>query len=332
MAIKHLPSIHDVAARAGVSIATVSRVLNRSKPVNDDTRRRVEDAVAALGYRTNLAGRSLAQSRSPLVLVLVPDLDNPFFAEVVHGAEEVVRSRGYRIVVIGSNDPAAPHATAVELLMHRLVDGVFSMVHLPDDPAVTAEVDALPWVNCSEFTPGSTLPHVSIDHRQAAVDAVQYLVNRGHRRIGFIGADETYRWAALRSQGYRQALERAGIEFDPGLVQRAAGTGYAEGMAAAGGLLAQRKPPSAVFCVSDTLAIGAIKAFRRAGRRVPEDIAVMGFDDLPLAAIFEPALTTIAQPSRGLGAAAARALLARLDGEAPGPVVLPHQLVVRESA
>lgn len=327
-----MPSIHAVAERAGVSIATVSRVLNRSKPVNDATRERVEAAVAALGYRTNLAGRSLAQSRSPLVLVLVPDLDNPFFAQVVQGAEDVVRSRGYRIVITGPGDPAAPHATAVESLYHRLVDGVLSLVHLPDDPAVTAELDALAWINCSEFTPGSTLPHVSIDHRQAAVDAVQYLLNRGHRRIGFIGADETYRWAALRSQGYRHALERAGIEPDPALMQVAAGTGYAEGIAAAGGLLAQPQSPTAVFCVSDTLAIGAIKALRRAGRRVPEDIAVVGFDDLPLASIFEPALTTIAQPSRGLGAAAARALLARLDGEQPESVVLPHQLVVRDSA
>lgn len=329
--MKRMPSIHAVAEAAGVSIATVSRVLNRSKPVNDDTRQRVEQAVAALGYRTNLAGRSLAQSRSPLVLVLVPDYDNPFFAQVVRGAEDVVTTRGYRVMVAGPGQ-GAPHEVALDSLLHRLVDGVLSLVHLPDTPALTEQLNALAWVNCSEFSPGSTLPHVSIDHRQAAVDAVQYLLNRGHRRIGFIGGDETYRWAALRSQGYRQALERAGIAPEPGLMQVAAGTDYADGVAAAGGLLAQPEPPTAVFCVSDTLAIGAIKALRRAGRRVPDDIAVMGFDDLPLAAIFEPALTTIAQPSRGLGAAAARALLALLDGESPEHVVMPHQVVVRDSA
>jgi len=330
--MKALPSINAVADRAGVSIATVSRVLNNSKPVNSDTRARVERAVAELGYRTNTAGRSLARAQSGLLLVLVPDFANPYYAQIVQGVESVTRQRGYRIMLADTTGADAHHGAAVEALYNRSADGVISLAHLAEDPAVIDEVASLPWVSCSEFLPGSGVPYVSIDHRQAAIDAVQYLLNRGHRRIALISADETFRWARQRHEGYVQALARAGIAPDPALVRTASGTDYADGSQAAGGLLALREAPSAVFAVSDTLAIGAIKAFRRAGRRVPDDIAVMGFDNLPLSEVFEPGLTTIAQPMRELGAAACELLLARLAGDAPTSRTLAHTLVVRESA
>ncbi|WP_395406390.1 substrate-binding domain-containing protein [Pseudoduganella sp. UC29_106] len=176
------------------------------------------------------------------------------------------------------------------------------------------------------------MPSVSIDHRQAAIDAVQYLINRGHRRIALISANEDYLWARQRHEGYEYALRRAGIPVEPQLVRTARGTDYVHGMEAAGTLLAMEQPPTAVFAVSDTLAIGAIKAFRRVGRRVPEDIAVLGFDDIPVAHVFEPGLTTIAQPVRELGATAAEMLLKRLDGGSAESCTLQHALVVRASA
>jgi LacI family transcriptional regulator, repressor for deo operon, udp, cdd, tsx, nupC, and nupG len=328
--MKNRPSINAVAERAGVSIATVSRVLNGSKPVNEETRQRVEEAVAALGYRANVAGRSLAMAQSHLLMVLVPDFGNPFYAQILRGVESVTRPAGYRLVLADTTEDASPQGTALDALYNRLADGVINLAHLDDNDAATVdELRHLPWVNCSEFLPASGLPYVSIDHRQAAIDAVQYLLNRGHRRIALISADETYRWARLRHEGFVQAIERAGIAPDAALVRTASSTDYEAGSQAAGALLAQVDAPTAVFCVSDTLAIGAIKAFRRAGRRVPEDI---GFDDLPLAAVFEPALTTIAQPIRELGACAARLLLARMRGETVESVVLPHLLVVRDTA
>lgn len=330
--MRELPSIVAVAKLAGVSIATVSRVLNNSKPVNADTRRRVEQAVAQLGYRTNAAGRSLAMAQSQLLLVLVPDFANPFYAQIVQGVESVTRGRGYRLLLAGASSSQAPHGTALDALYNRLADGVINLAHLDDDPGLLAELRQLPWVNCSEFLPDAGLPYVSIDHRQAAVEVVQYLLNRGHRRIAIISADETYHWARWRHEGYAQALGRAGFAADPELVQVASSTEYEAGAQAAGRLLALVEPPTAVFAVSDTLAIGAIKALRRAGRRVPQDIAVVGFDDLPLSAVFEPALTTIGQPMRELGAAAAEMLLARLAGQSPPSRTLPHRLVVRDSA
>lgn len=332
MSLKQLPSIHAVAARAGVSIATVSRVLNRSKPVNDDTRRRVEEAVAALGYRTNTAARSLAESQSRLLMVLVPDFANPFYAQILQGAESVTRQAGYKLLLTDATTSDAAHETALDALYKRLADGVINLAHLDDDPALHAALRDMPWVNCSEFVPESGLPYVSIDHRQAAIDAVQFLLNRGHRRIGLVSADETFRWAQLRHAGYEMAIERAGIALDPGLVRIATDLDYEAGAQAVGGLLALQEPPTAVFAVSDTLAIGAIKALRRAGKRVPDDIAVVGFDDLPLSAVFEPALTTVSQPMRELGARAADILLARLGGGQAPSLILPHQLVVRDSA
>lgn len=330
--MKPLPSIDEVARLAGVSIATVSRVINHSKPVSAETRERVERAIATTGYRANAAGRSLAMAQSHLLMVLVPEFANPFYAQILQGAESVTRPAGYQLLLTDASHGDAPHRTALDAVYNRLADGVINLAHLHDDPALHATLRELPWVNCSEFVPESGLPYVSIDHRQAAIDAVQYLLNRGHRRIGLISADETYRWARLRHEGYEMAVQRAGLAVDPQLVRTAVSLDYSAGAQAVGGLLALVEPPTALFVVSDTLAIGAIKALRRAGRRVPEDVAVLGFDDLPLSAVFEPALTTVAQPMRELGAQAAEILLARLAGQHPAPRVLPHQLVVRDSA
>lgn len=321
-------SIAAVAALAGVSTATVSRVLNQTKAVNAETRERVEAAVAQLGYRANPFARSLTSGESRLILVVVPDVANPFFAEIVQGVESVMRRRGYGIVLCIATDDGP-----LDPVYDRLTDGVISMAHA-QHPRPRADGDAgrdLPWVACSEFMPEGSVPYVSIDHRQAALDAVQYLLNRGHRRIALLTADEDYAWARQRRAGYETALQRAGLTVDTDLVRVARGTDYGDGSQAAGGLLTLPEPPTAVFAVADTLAIGAIKAFRRAGRRVPEDIAVVGFDNIPLAQVFEPGLTTIAQPLRELGAAAAELLLEQLAGGKPEPRILPHALVVRDS-
>lgn len=330
--MKPLPSISEVAERAGVSVATVSRVLNNTKPVKAETRQRVEAVVAEMGYHINAAGRSLAKAQSFNLMVLVPDFSNPFFAQIVQGVESVTRTRGFKIMLADSSDGQSGTPSAVAALYNRLVDGVISLEHLDNDGRLLAQIRGLPWICCSEFLPDAGLPYVSIDHGQAAVDAVQYLINKGHRRIALITTDETYRWARMRHEGYEKALKRAELKVDPALVRAASTTDYEAGITAANGLLTLVDPPSAIFAVSDTLAVGAIKALRRAGRRVPQDVAVMGFDDLPLSAVFEPALTTIGQPMRALGAAAAEILLARLQGEAAKSLTLPHSLVVRDSA
>lgn len=327
-----LASISSVAEHAGVSIATVSRVLNGTKAVSADTRERVEVAVAALGYRANALARSLTRGETRLLLVLVPDFANPFFAEIVKGVESVTRKNGYGLVVADASETLSRDSPALDSLYNRLADGVISLARFADLKPLLKEIPDLPWVACSECVNDPDVPSVSIDHYQAAVDAVQYLINRGHRRIALLSAHEDFLWAKRRHEGYEFALRRANIPVDAHLIRVARGTDYVDGMDAAGALLAMESAPTAVFAVSDTLAIGAIKAFRRVGRRVPEDIAVLGFDDIPVARLFEPELTTIAQPVRELGAAAAELLLKRLAGGPAESRTLQHALIVRASA
>jgi len=326
------PSIESVAREAGVSIATVSRVLNGTKAVAPATRARVEAVVQQLDYRVSLLGRGLSTGRSRMVLMLVPDFANPYYAEIVRGAATVARQAGYTLLPVDLE--ASPDDEAsLQVLRSGLADGVINLVPLHHQTALADAAHGRPWVNCSEFQPDDALvPHVSIDHRQAAAEAVQYLLNRGHRRIALVNSDERYLYARQRREGYELALRRARVKREPELILTTGDNSYAAGAHAAAALLSLVKPPTAVFAVSDTLAIGVIKGFRRAGRHTPEDVAVVGFDDVPIAEVFEPSLTTVAQPMHALGAAAMEMLLAQLSGQSPDHRILPHRLVVRDSA
>lgn len=325
------PSIDVVARQAQVSIATVSRVLNGSKAVSPATRQRVEAAVQALNFRVSPFGRGLTTGRSSLLMLLVPDFGNPYYAEIVRGAAAVARRAGYAVLPVDL-EGAAPGAS-LQMLEAGLADGVISLMPESQEGGQSKASQGRLWVNCSEFQPNETdVPHVSIDHRIAAAEAVQYLVNRGHRRIALVNTDERFLYARQRRDGYVMALEQAGIACDVTLIRHTGDNSYAAGEQAATALLTLPAPPTAVFAVSDILAIGLIKGFRRSGRRVPEDVAVVGFDDVPIAEVFEPGLTTVAQPMLALGAAAVEMLLERIEGRAPDHRVLPHRLVVRQSA
>lgn len=327
------PSMDEVARRAGVSAATVSRVINGTKQVSPETRKRVEDAINALGYRANAFGRNLSKGASHLLLVLVPDFSNPYFAEIVSGAASVARQHGYTLLPVDLEESWNHDNGSLETVYSSLTDGVINMVPITNEKAMQVTGQRKPWINCSEFLPESNLPYISIDHRQAACDAVQYLINRGHTRIGFINSDERFLYARQRKEGYQMALKRAGIPLRPELVRTTGSTSYQAGSLAAAALLSVAQPPTAVFAVSDMLAIGAIKAFRRANLRVPEDIAVVGFDDIPIAEVFEPTLTTIAQPMQALGAGAVELLLSQLNtGITPDSRILSYTLTLRESA
>jgi LacI family transcriptional regulator, repressor for deo operon, udp, cdd, tsx, nupC, and nupG len=325
-------SMDQVAQLAGVSAATVSRVMTGSKPVSAQTRRRVDAAIAQLGYRANAFGRSLSTGESRLLLVLVPDFANPYYAEIISGAATVARHSGYTLLPVDLEESWSHTDGAQSHLYSSLTDGVINLVPIVQESAMVETARRKPWVNCSEFLPESEVPYVSIDHRQAACDAVQYLINQGHSRIALINSDERFLYARQRREGYELALQRAGIALRPELVRMTGSTSYLHGSQAAAALLATAQPPSAVFAVSDMLAVGAIKAFRRANMRVPNDIAVVGFDDIPIAEVFEPALTTIAQPMQQLGAVAVELLLKRLAGERPESRILSYALTLRESA
>ena len=327
------PSINAVAQAAGVSIATVSRVINNSKPVNAETRRRVQEAIDQLGYRVNAFGRGLRRAESRLLMVLVPDLANPYFAAIIRGVEAVAQAADYNLLLAHVPDDGRHKDRVCDAVMrNRMADGVISLVPLDGHPEFLALTREMPWVSCSEVVADLAVPCVSVDHRQGAMDAVQYLINRRHQRIGFIGYARDHQWARQRQAGYEAAMARAGLSVAPDWMRCMPGTDYEHGVAAATAFLALEHPPTAVCAASDTLAIGAIKAFKRAGLRVPQDVAVVGFDDVPVASVYEPALTTIAQPMSQIGETAATMLLARLEGHPVTSQTVAHHLVMRDSA
>lgn len=327
-------SIAQVAEHAGVSVATVSRVLNGSEAVRELTRQHVMASVQVLGYRVNQLARSLRTDESRLLLALVPDIDNPFYAPIVHGINAVVQEKGYSVLLCETGGDAQRERRYLDLLYARRADGAICLDPDTVQKAMGGEAMRFPWVACCEYDESVAVPFVGIDNCTAAHDAVSYLVGRGHKRIAFINSDTRFMYARERLKGYRQALRQADIAWRPDYCVSAQSLDFAEGQRAADRLLALEECPTAVFAVSDTLAIGVMRGLYDAGLSVPGDIAVMGFDDIALAQQTWPALTTVAQPMRTLGEQAAWLLLRRLDDSATitNGVVLPHRLVIRESA
>ena len=325
-------SVQEIARRAGVSTATVSRVLNRSALVKPDTRERVEAVIAELGYQTNMLARNLRTAESRLVLTMVPDFGNPFYAEIVRGIDAVARSEGYHVLLCDTGAQLSEERTYFDMLRHRLADGAICLDPDSIQQALTQEMDGLCWVACCEFDPDGGVPYVGIDNERAAFDAVSYLVAKGRRRIALLNSDDRYRYARLRRKGYHAALAAAGLQ--PLAMRETLGLTFEDGRAAVAELLAGPERPDGIFAVSDTLAIGAMRGVRDAGLSVPHDVAVVGFDNVPLASMVDPQLTTVEQPMKALGEAAAQMLLKHLrePDAVLGGILLPHRLVVRESA
>ncbi|WP_322030563.1 LacI family DNA-binding transcriptional regulator [Paraburkholderia sp. J76] len=335
-------SIAAVAQRAGVSVATVSRVLNGHANVRAATRERVLAEIEASGYRVNELARNLRTAESRLLLTMVPDFGNPFYAEIVRGIDSVARQHGFFLLLCDTGADAGRERGYFDLLRRHRADGAICLdpatvqhANQVTAQATAAESTALPWVACCEFDPDVGVPYVGIDNYRAAHDAVRHLIAQGRRRVALINSDEHYLYAQQRRDGWRDALAEAGIAMRDAWRVNVNCLDYDAGAQAAAALmrLPAAEAPDAIFAVSDTLAVGVVNGLRGAGRRVPRDVAVVGFDDIALAAQIDPPLTTIAQPMRELGETAARLLLRRFaDPRASVPgVLLPHRLVVRES-
>lgn len=317
-------------------MATVSRVLNGHSNVRAQTRDRVLAAVETSGYRVNELARNLRTAESRLLLTMVPDFGNPFYAEVVRGIDVVARQHGYFMLLCDTGADPGRERSYFDMLRRHRADGAICLDPDTVQHALLEDSGALPWVACCEFDTGMGVPYVGIDNYRAAGDAVRHLLARGHRRIGLINSDDGYLYARQRQQGYLDALSDAGVTPLPAWRRNVYSLDYEAGARAAAELAGQRgaDAPDAIFAVSDTLAIGAINGLRSVGKRTPDDVAVVGFDDISVAAQIDPPLTTVAQPMRELGETAARLLLKRLADPAanvPG-VLLPHRLVVRGSA
>jgi LacI family repressor for deo operon, udp, cdd, tsx, nupC, and nupG len=323
-----MPTIIDVATAAGVSTATVSRVLSQPERVLPATRNRVLETVEALGYRPNVAARSLRTLRAAKILVTVPDISNPFFASVIRGAEEAARDAGYGVVLGDTRHDRAIENQYGAMLLRREVDGlIFLGHHLPDSLRVMAATDRAPIVNGCEYSADLGVPSVQIDNAAAGADAIVHLAELGHRAIGVVTGPDVSPPSRDRLAGARAAAEQRGLD----LIEEHGDYSARSGFDGAARLIASGV--TAIFCFSDVMAMGAIGAVRAAGLSCPEHVSVVGFDDLSLAPFFQPALTTIAQPKELIGRRTVELLVELLRGTSPAapPEQLPHELVVRQS-
>ncbi|HZQ04166.1 MAG TPA: LacI family DNA-binding transcriptional regulator [Gaiellaceae bacterium] len=328
-------TIKDVARSAGVSAMTVSRVINRSERVSPETRRRVEAAIEQLGFVPSRLARGLSRQRTGAIAVIVPDVANPFFTLIVRGVEDVARRSGYRVILCDTRADLAIEREVIEEMMAHRVEGI---VIAPVSDRSRAHLRRLqefgvPFVLIDRLVPGIDCDVVLGDSVGGARILVEHLIGLGHRRIGFIVESDEVSTARDRRRGYEEALATAGIPLDPTLVVRASvdPAGGRKGMAR---LLAGEPRPTAVFTVNNLVALGAIEAVRAAGLEVPDDVALVCFDDIEYASRLYPFLTVMMQPAETFGTLGAQLLLERIgDGARPSrrTVVLPGEFVVRRS-
>jgi DNA-binding LacI/PurR family transcriptional regulator len=328
------PGLKDVAALAGVSIKTVSNVVNGYVHVAPETRARVQAAVDELGYKPNVAARQLRSGRSGVIALALPELQSPYFAEIagliVHAAER----RSWTVLIDQTDGHAGRERNLVAGLRRHAIDGlIFSPLALAGEEL--AHGDGTPMVLLGERVSHGPADHVAIDNEVAAADATTHLAELGRERIAAIGAQDfpSAVTAQQRLAGYRRALADAGLPAHPGLVAPAEHFHRADGAAAMARLLEAPEPPDAVFCFNDLLALGAIRTLLQRGIRVPEDIAVMGFDDIEDGRFSTPTLSTIAPDMTGIAEIAIELLAERMgqSEEAPREVRVTYRLVARES-
>jgi LacI family transcriptional regulator len=326
-------TIREVASAAGVSVATVSRVVNGTAVVRDDTRRRVEEEVARLGYAPNAAARSLITSRTSTVGVVLPDIWGEYFSEVIRGIDLSARQAGYHVLVSSSHSDVA-ETREVLRAMHGRVDGVVVMSPTASPRSLEGCLPAsLPVVLLNAAPGGSNRPALNVDNRGGARAMVAHLLGLGHRRLALVHGPDSNFDAAERRRGCRDALRASGLPADSA-VEIAGDFGEESGEAAGEAIVRLSPRPTAVFAANDSMAIGVLLALGRSGVRVPGDVAVAGFDDIPIARFASPPLSTVRHDIRKLGERALARLLLEIAGDGTSQTareVLPFTLVLRES-
>jgi LacI family transcriptional regulator len=327
-------TIRDVALEAGVSQATAARALAGYGYVSPGTRLRVRKAATTIGYRPNVVARSLVSGATKTIGVVVGDIENPFFAGAARGIADVLERDGYTLLLANSDEDLGRERRAVEALHARQVDGLAVVPSSGDDGAHLAAIlrEGRPVVLLDRPIAGLAADAVLVDNRAGAERAVQHLVSLGHRRIGLVGDSPGIASTRERIEGYREALTAAGIGVDESLISLGGST-IDEGHRLALALLERQDRPSALFTVNNFMTAGALGAVRELDLRIPEQVALVGFDDLDWTTLVDPPITVVAQPVAELGRAVAERLLERLRGDLgpPRELRLRTRLVVRGS-
>ncbi|QPC84126.1 LacI family DNA-binding transcriptional regulator [Phototrophicus methaneseepsis] len=312
--------MNDVAKLAGVSQPTVSRVLNSdsiSVHISDETKERVMDAVKTLGYRTNVMARGLRTQRSQLIAIMIADISNGFYHLIVRAVQDVAREHNYEVLISNSDHVYENEKHFCEVVLDRGVDGVIMVpIHLIsyDDLDPYLSQTDIPFVVLGQHVDHPEVDKIFVDDEKAIYEATLWLIHKGgHQNIGYVGVPDFQPAGPRRFRGYRRALEESGLPFNPAWC-------YSEGdFTREGGAKAIKRlhetgtMPEALIVLNDLMAIGAILALQELGYNVPEDVAVIGFDDIPEATIVRPKLTTIAQNPREIGTNLANALFQRIE-------------------
>ncbi len=330
-----MPTIHDVAKLAGVAPITVSRVINNSGYASDETRKRVEEAAAELGYVQNRLARSLRTKRTNAIALVLTDITNPFFTTVARGVEDAASEAGYTVTYCNTDEDAAKQQRNLDLLIQQQVAGILLV------PA-NSSADAInyiqnydtPVVILDRYIPDVKADIVRCNSEEGAYKLIRLLLQLGHRHIAMLNGPKGTSTADDRLAGYKRAMAKAGMHDIMHWVM--AGTfkqdsGYEMAME----VISKESPPTAIFAANNFIAIGALKAIQDFGLTVPDDVALVGFDDLPPALVTFPFLTVASQPAYEMAQKAAHLLLSRIEGTGPDSfqeIVLPTELIVRRSS
>ncbi|WP_343554712.1 DNA-binding transcriptional regulator CytR [Pantoea sp.] len=326
-------TMKDVAEQAGVSTATVSRALMNPEKVSAATRLKVEKAVIDVGYAPHGLARNAKRGETQTILVIVPDICDPFFSEIIRGVEVTAAREGYLVLIGDCAHQNQQEKTFLNLMLTRQIDGMVLLgSQLPFEAGIEDQRNLPPMVMGNEFAPEMALPTVHIDNLTAAFEAVNHLLQLGHRQIACITGPEHIPLSQYRLQGYIQALRRSNIAIDPTMIVHGDFT-FEAGANALKQLMSLPQPPKAIFCHSDLMALGAMNQARKLGMRIPQDLSVVGFDDIELAQYYDPPLTTVAQPRFAIGREAMLLLLDELQGKRVnnGSRLLDAELRVRGS-
>lgn len=325
-----MSNIRDVARLAGVSVATVSRALSNPEKVSPESLDKVHKAIAEVGYRPNMLARNFRSARAYAVVVLVPDIANPFYSLFIRALEDRAHQKGYAVLLGDTRGTPERELEYIRRVETRLADGIVQLRPSSEKSQNNIPAD-VPCVNACgcEYTTG---PAIRIDNRGAAKSMVNYLISLGHKRIGVISGLKDNPHAIDRLEGYKEAIAEAGIPFEKDLIAEGDFTMWS-GLNAAFQFCNMKNRPTAIFSMNDEMAIGAMQTLKNQGIRIPEDMSVTGFDDIAYAKYSDPSLTTISQPAEEMGKMAMDMLLKVIEGEplSQRECVLPTEFIIRKS-
>jgi LacI family transcriptional regulator len=326
-----MATIKDVARKAGVSSSTVSRALSGKIPVDEKTREKVLAAVKELNYQPNALAKGLKEGRTGTIGLIVPNICNPVFPLVSRGVEDIARKFGYTVILCNTDEDVNIEKEYIQKLQKKWVDGVILATSGRQSGHIRELKEAgLPMVLLIRKL-GDEVDAVVIDNSKAACDAVSYLIRSGHKRIAIVNGDEKLSLYRERFQGYLRALEKAGADLDPSLCLEI--PDHADCYERVSDFLKTKPLPDAFFAASDPIALHIMRAIKDAGYRIPEDISVIGFDNLQFSSYLDPPLTTVNQPLYKMGEAAAERIISLIEGEPSDPIiqVMDAELVIRKS-